>query len=98
MTLARHPGLPGHGPRKDETPHRFPHHPLGRHLVEHIILGPLDHIRADAHAFSHAAPGGGYIMGSTHSLAVDSKPANILEMKRPRDTWGSYPINPANFK
>lgn len=60
---------------------------------EHIILGTPDDIRADArYAFSHAAPGGGYIMGSTHSLAVDAKPENILQMKRCRDEWGVYPI------
>ena len=65
---------------------------------EHIILGSTEDIRADArYAFEHAAPGGGYIMGSTHSLAVDAKKANILEMKRVRDQWGTYPINPKRF-
>ena len=47
--------------------------------------------------FTHAAPGGGYIMGSTHSLAVDAKRENILEMKRCRDEWGNYPIDPKRF-
>ena len=65
---------------------------------EHIILGSVDDIRADArYAFSSAAPGGGYIMGSSHSLAVDAKRENILEMKRCRDEWGVYPIDPARF-
>ncbi|MCY2930966.1 MAG: hypothetical protein NTV86_16055 [Planctomycetota bacterium] len=65
---------------------------------EHIILGGVDDIRADArHAFAGAAPGGGYIMGSSHSLAVDAKRENILEMKRLRDTWGVYPIRPNRF-
>jgi uroporphyrinogen decarboxylase len=65
---------------------------------EHIILGSVDDIRNDArYAFSTAAPGGGYIMGSTHSLAVDAKKANILEMKRCRNQWGRYPINPKKF-
>ena len=65
---------------------------------EHIILGGVEDIRADArYAFEHAAPGGGYIMGSTHSLAVDAKPENILEMKRCRDEWGVYPIDPKRF-
>ena len=60
---------------------------------EHIILGTPDDIRSDArYAFRHAASGGGYIMGSTHSLAVDAKPENILEMKRCRDEWGVYPV------
>ena len=65
---------------------------------EHIILGDMDDIRNDArYAFEHAAPGGGYIMGSTHSLAVDAKRENILEMKRCRDEWGIYPIDPKRF-
>jgi len=61
---------------------------------EHIILGSVEYIRNDArYAFKYAAPGGGYIMGSTHSLAVDAKRENILEMKRCRDEWGNYPID-----
>ena len=65
---------------------------------EHIILGSPEDIRNDArYAFKHAAPGGGYIMGSTHSLAVDAKRENILEMKRCRDEWGNYPIDPKLF-
>lgn len=65
---------------------------------EHIILGGVEDIRSDArYAFKYAAPGGGYIMGSTHSLAVDAKRENILEMKRCRDEWGSYPIDPRLF-
>jgi len=65
---------------------------------EHIILGTPEDIRNDArYAFANAAPGGGYIMGSSHSLAVDAKVENILEMKRCRDEWGSYPINPNAF-
>ena len=66
---------------------------------EHIILGDVEEIRNDArYAFEHAAPGGGYIMGSTHSLAVDAKVENILEMKRCRDEWGIYPIDPRRFR
>jgi len=66
---------------------------------EHIILGSVQDIRNDArYAFTHAAPGGGYIMGSTHSLAVDAKRENILEMKRCRDEWGVYPIRPEKFR
>ena len=62
---------------------------------EHIILGSVEDIRSDArYAFGLAAPGGGFIMGSTHSLAVDAKAENILEMKRCRDEWGNYPIDP----
>ena len=65
---------------------------------EHIILGSVEDIRADArYAFEHTAPGGGFIMGSSHSLAVDAKKANILEMKRCRDEWGVYPIEPGRW-
>ena len=65
---------------------------------EHIILGDVEDIRNDArHAFSRAAPGGGFIMGSSHSLAVDAQAENILEMKRCRDEWGAYPIDPSRF-
>jgi uroporphyrinogen decarboxylase len=61
---------------------------------EHIILGTPQDIRDDArYAFQYAAPGGGYIMGSSHSLAVDAKAENIWEMKRCRDEWGVYPID-----
>jgi hypothetical protein len=65
---------------------------------EHIILGSPQDIRNDArYAFEYAAPGGGYIMGSTHSLAVDARVENILQMKRCRDEWGIYPIDPRRF-
>ena len=66
---------------------------------EHIILGSVDDIRNDArYAFEHAAPGGGFIMGSTHSLAVGARRENVLEMKRCRDEWGTYPIQPKRFR
>jgi len=66
---------------------------------EHIIMGTVEDIRNDAkYAFKHAAPGGGYIMGSSHSLAVGAKRENVLEMKRCRDKWGVYPINPRRFR
>jgi uroporphyrinogen decarboxylase len=66
---------------------------------EHVILGSTADIRNDArYAFEYAAPGGGFIMGSTHSLAVDARRENILEMKRCRDEWGLYPIDPRRFR
>ena len=61
---------------------------------EHIIADTPEVIRADArYSFEHAGPGGGYIMGSSHSLAVGAKVENVLEMKRCRDEWGTYPIS-----
>jgi len=60
---------------------------------EHIHGGTPDQIRADArYAFEHAGVGGGFIMGSSHSLAVGASRENILEMKRCRDEWGNYPL------
>ena len=65
---------------------------------EKIIMGTPEDIRDDArYAFACAAPGGGYIMGSSHSLAVGAKVENVLEMKRCRDQWGVYPIDPTKF-
>jgi hypothetical protein len=65
---------------------------------EKIISGTVADIADDArYAFSCAAPGGGYFMGSSHSLAVGAKAENVLEMKRARDEWGVYPIDPARF-
>jgi uroporphyrinogen decarboxylase len=66
---------------------------------EHVILGSTEDIRSDArYAFEFAAPGGGFIMGSTHSLAVDARKENVLEMKRCRDEWGLYPIDARRFR
>ncbi len=60
---------------------------------EHIVGGTEEDIVADArYSFSNAAPGGGYIMGSSHSLAVGARLANVMAMKRCRDRWGTYPI------
>ena len=62
-------------------------------MHEHLGGGTKDDIRSDArYAFSKAAPGGGYIMGSSHSLAVGAIIDNVAEMKKCRDEWGTYPI------
>ena len=96
--LRGHPGLGGHGHQRAEGARRRPAVPVGRHLARAHHPGHAEDIRNDArYAFTHAAPGGGYIMGSTHSLAVDAKRENILEMKRCRDEWGVYPIDPRRF-
>lgn len=61
---------------------------------ENIHGGTVKDVRNDAkYAFKHATAGGGYIMGSSHSLAAGAKLENIFEMKRCRDEWGNYPIN-----
>ncbi len=65
---------------------------------EHIHGGTAAQVREDAHySFSNAGPGGGLIMGSSHSLAVGASLENIMEMKRCRDEWGSYPLQPQNW-
>ncbi len=62
---------------------------------EHISGAGPEEIRNDArYAFTNAAPGGGYIMGSSHSLDVGATRENILQMKKCRDEWGNYPIDP----
>ncbi|MBT3274739.1 MAG: hypothetical protein HN368_16395 [Spirochaetales bacterium] len=63
-------------------------------MHEHINGGTIDQIRADAKSsFSKAGPGGGYIMGSSHSLAVGAKIENVREIVKCRDEWGTYPIS-----
>ena len=63
-------------------------------MHEHLNGGTKEDIRSDAsYSFSRAAPGGGYIMGSSHSLAVGAIIENVEEMKKCRDEWGTYPIN-----
>jgi len=60
---------------------------------EKLILGSPDDVRADAHyAIKWGAPGGGFIYGASHSLAVGTKPENLLAMKEAREKWGTYPI------
>jgi uroporphyrinogen decarboxylase len=64
-----------------------------------LPLGTPEQIREDArYAFQYAGPGGGFIMGSSHSLAVGATLENILEMKRCRDEWGVYPLKPDKWK
>jgi uroporphyrinogen decarboxylase len=66
---------------------------------EHIHDGTPEQIREDArYAYQYAGKGGGFIMGSSHSLAVGATLENILEMKRCRDEWGVYPLKPEGWK
>jgi uroporphyrinogen decarboxylase len=67
-------------------------------MHEHLNGGTVEDIRSDArYSFNYVAPGGGFILGSSHSLAVGAKIENILEMKRCRDEWGVYPIEPSRL-
>ena len=64
-------------------------------LHEHLNGGTPSEIREDArYSLSRAAAGGGFILGSTHSLSVGAKIENVWEMKKCRDEWGNYPIKP----
>jgi hypothetical protein len=60
---------------------------------EDLILGTPERVQADAlYALRYGAPGGGFIYGASHSLAVGTKPENLAMMKRMRDQYGVYPI------
>ncbi len=60
---------------------------------ENLISGCADDVTNDAlHAIKWGAPGGGFIYGASHSLAVGTKPENLLAMKEARGQWGGYPI------
>ncbi|HJN15931.1 MAG TPA: uroporphyrinogen decarboxylase family protein, partial [Armatimonadota bacterium] len=61
---------------------------------EHLILGSAEEIDEDArYSIGHGAPGGGFIYGSSHSLAVGCKPENLEMMKDARARYGTYPID-----
>ena len=61
---------------------------------ENLILGTPDQVRADGlYALRWGAPGGGFIYGASHSLAVGTTLENLLAMKEIRDKYGAYPIH-----
>ena len=63
---------------------------------EHLILGSAEEIDEDArYSIGHGAPGGGFIYGSSHSLAVGCRPENLEMMKDARARYGVYPIDAA---
>ncbi|MBU4211378.1 MAG: hypothetical protein KKD33_02205 [Verrucomicrobia bacterium] len=60
---------------------------------ENLIGGTPDQVREDArYAIKWGAPGGGFIYGASHSLAVGTKRENLMAMKEAREQWGHYPI------
>ena len=60
---------------------------------ENLILGTPERVQADAlYALRYGAPGGGFIYGASHSLAVGTKAENLAMMKQMRDQYGVYPI------
>ena len=61
---------------------------------ENLIGGKPEDVEADArYAIKWAAPGGHFIYGASHSLAVGASRENILKMKEARQRLGVYPIN-----
>jgi len=61
---------------------------------ENLIGGTPEDVEADArYALKWAAPGGHFIYGASHSLAVGAKRENLLKMKEIRDQVGVYPID-----
>jgi len=60
---------------------------------ENLILGTPQQVTADAlYALRWGAPGGGFIYGASHSLAVGTTPQNLQAMQETREKYGVYPI------
>ncbi len=65
--------------------------PWGGIPVEHLVSGSTDDVRGDvAHAMEHYKPGGRYIFGSTHSIAVGTKYDNFMAMADEFDKRRAY--------
>ena len=61
---------------------------------ESLILGTPEDIEREAkYALKYGAPGGGFIYGASHSLAVGTKYENLMKMKECRERYGVYPIS-----
>jgi uroporphyrinogen decarboxylase len=60
---------------------------------ENLIGGTPEDVEADArYGIKWAAPGGGFIYGASHSIAVGASRENVLKMKEARERLGMYPI------
>lgn len=60
---------------------------------ENLLMGKPEDIIADAqYALKWTAPGGGFIYGASHSLAVGTRAENLMAMKACREKYGRYPI------
>lgn len=60
---------------------------------ESLILGTPEDIEREAkYSLKYGGPGGGFIYGASHSLAVGTKYENLMKMKEMRDRYGVYPI------
>ena len=61
---------------------------------EHIISGSVEDIRNDArYAFGHAAPGGGFILGTSDSMQKVAPLGNVVAFSDAARLFGRYPIS-----
>ena len=61
--------------------------------VESIISGSAEDVRRETcYALHHAAPGGGFIAGVSHSVGVGSRRENYQAMLETLGQYGGYPI------
>jgi len=60
-------------------------------LVEHLVSGVTEQVRQDVrHAMQVAKPGGGFILGSSHSIAVGTRYDNYMAMLDEFDKTRDY--------
>ena len=58
-----------------------------------LVMGTPEQIREEVrYAVKGCAPGGGYIMGASHSVCVGTKPENYLAALDELGKVGDYPI------
>ena len=62
--------------------------PIVYRLAESYVYRKLE----AKYGLKWGAPGGGFIYGASHSLAVGTKYENLMKMKECRDRYGVYPI------
>ena len=55
-------------------------------------MGPEEIRRDIERSCRHAAPGGGFILGSSHSLTLGATVENLMAIKQYRAEYGGYPI------
>lgn len=61
--------------------------------MESLISGTPDDVRREAHAaLRHAAPGGGFIAGASHSIGVGVQYDNYMALIDTLRAYGEYPI------
>jgi len=61
--------------------------------TENLVLGAPESVRRDVlYSLKYAGPGGGLILGPSHSFEIGTKPENVAMMKRTLEERGRYPI------